>query len=135
MWDKKLLSVYLKPVFTQERMADGELQGFAMMAGAPMDAVIRLLDVGLLAELHDQRIDLLSQFLTGQELSQLVPDVVEMQSEAGAAGTLVNPADTLGNFDGIRLLAAYRQSDSKATPIVPRPAWVPITGRRLSPRR
>jgi hypothetical protein len=38
---------------------------------------------------------------------------------AGTAGTLVNPADTLGNRDGIRLLAAYRQGDAKATPIVP----------------
>jgi hypothetical protein len=32
---------------------------------------------------------------------------------------LVSPTDTLGNTDGIRLLAAYRQSDPKATPIVP----------------
>jgi hypothetical protein len=38
---------------------------------------------------------------------------------AGSAGTLVNPTDTLGNTDGIRLLAAYRQNDPKATPIVP----------------
>ena len=38
---------------------------------------------------------------------------------AGTAGTLVNPTDTLGNTDGIRLLAAYRQGDPKATPIVP----------------
>jgi hypothetical protein len=38
---------------------------------------------------------------------------------AGTAGTLVNPTDTLGNKDGIRLLAAYRQGDAKATPIVP----------------
>jgi hypothetical protein len=38
---------------------------------------------------------------------------------AGTAGTLVNPTDTRGNTDGIRLLAAYRQGDAKATPIVP----------------
>jgi hypothetical protein len=38
---------------------------------------------------------------------------------AGTAGTLVNPTDTLGNTDGIRLLAAYRAGDPKATPIVP----------------
>ena len=38
---------------------------------------------------------------------------------AGTAGTLVNPTDTLGNTDGIRLLATYRQDDAKATPIVP----------------
>jgi TRAP transporter TAXI family solute receptor len=45
--ESDFLPVYLKPVFTQERMADGQLQGFAMMAGAPMEAVTRLLDVGL----------------------------------------------------------------------------------------
>ena len=38
---------------------------------------------------------------------------------AGTAGTLVNPTDTLGNRDGIRLLAAYLAGDAKATPIVP----------------
>jgi hypothetical protein len=38
---------------------------------------------------------------------------------AGDANVLVNPTDTLGNFDGIRLLAAYRTDDTKATPIVP----------------
>jgi hypothetical protein len=38
---------------------------------------------------------------------------------AGEPNVLVSPADTLGNPDGIRLLAAYRTDDSKATPIVP----------------
>ena len=38
---------------------------------------------------------------------------------ASASNVLVNPTDTLGNSDGIRLLAAYRTDDSKATPIVP----------------
>jgi len=38
---------------------------------------------------------------------------------AGEANVLVNPTDTLGNADSIRLLAAYRTDDTKATPIVP----------------
>ena len=38
---------------------------------------------------------------------------------AGDSDVLVNPTDTLGNDDGIRLLAAYRTGDAKATPIVP----------------
>ncbi|MDB4575616.1 Ig-like domain-containing protein [bacterium] len=38
---------------------------------------------------------------------------------AGDSDVLVSPTDTLGNDDGIRLLAAYRTGDSKATPIVP----------------
>jgi uncharacterized protein len=39
--------VYLKPVFTQDKMVTNELQGFSMMAGAPMKAVTQLSDIGL----------------------------------------------------------------------------------------
>ncbi len=38
---------------------------------------------------------------------------------AGDANVLVNPTDSSGVTDGIRLLAAYRTNDAKATPIVP----------------
>jgi hypothetical protein len=38
---------------------------------------------------------------------------------AGDPNVLVNPTDTLGNSDGIRLLAAYRTNDSRAAAIVP----------------
>ena len=38
---------------------------------------------------------------------------------AGDPNVLVSPTDVLGNVDGIRLLAAYRTNDAKATPIVP----------------
>lgn len=39
--------VHLKPVFTHDKMAQNEIQGFAMMAGAPMEAVTQLSDIGL----------------------------------------------------------------------------------------
>jgi TRAP transporter TAXI family solute receptor len=39
--------VYLKPMFTQEKMSRGDVQGFAMMAGTPMEAFTRLSAVGL----------------------------------------------------------------------------------------
>ena len=42
-----LLPQYLKPVFTEDKMKDGQLQGFAMMAGTPMVAVTKLLPVGV----------------------------------------------------------------------------------------
>jgi TRAP transporter TAXI family solute receptor len=45
--EKDLLPVYLKPVFTFDKMANNELQGFVMMAGAPMEAVLQLSDIGL----------------------------------------------------------------------------------------
>lgn len=45
--EEDLRPQYLKPVFTEDKMRDGELDGFAMMAGAPMAAVTRLLPVGL----------------------------------------------------------------------------------------
>lgn len=47
MTEKDLLPVYLKPVFTHDKMISGELQGFVMMAGAPMEAVSQLLDIGV----------------------------------------------------------------------------------------
>jgi len=47
MSEKDLLPVYLKPVFTHSKMVSGELQGFAMMAGAPTAAVSRLLNIGI----------------------------------------------------------------------------------------
>lgn len=45
--EKDLFPVYLKPVFTQDKMVSGELQGFVMMAGVPMEAVTRISDIGI----------------------------------------------------------------------------------------
>jgi len=45
--EKDLRPVYLKPVFTENKMISGELQGFVMMAGAPMEAVLKLSDIGI----------------------------------------------------------------------------------------
>lgn len=45
--EKDFLSQYLKPAFTEDKMRNGQLDGFAMMAGVPMAAVTRLLPVGL----------------------------------------------------------------------------------------
>jgi TRAP transporter TAXI family solute receptor len=47
MTENDLLPVYLKPVFTHEKIINGELQGFVMMAGAPMAAVSQLSSVGI----------------------------------------------------------------------------------------
>jgi len=45
--EKNLKPVYLKPVFTHDKIVKGELQGFVMMAGAPMEAVSQLLNKGV----------------------------------------------------------------------------------------
>ncbi len=45
--EKDMLPVYLKPVFTQDKMINGELQGFVMMAGAPMESILSLTDIGI----------------------------------------------------------------------------------------
>ncbi|MBU1696210.1 MAG: TAXI family TRAP transporter solute-binding subunit, partial [Proteobacteria bacterium] len=45
--EKDLKPVYLKPVFTQDKIVSGELQGFVMMAGVPMEAVTQLLSTGI----------------------------------------------------------------------------------------
>jgi TRAP transporter TAXI family solute receptor len=47
MNENDLLPVYLKPVFTHEKIISGELQGFVMMAGAPMAAVSKLSNIGI----------------------------------------------------------------------------------------
>ncbi len=47
MSENDFLSVYLKPVFTHDKIISGELDGFVMMAGTPMDAVSQLTDIGI----------------------------------------------------------------------------------------
>jgi len=47
MTEADLLPVYLKPVFTHEKMINGEIQGFVMMAGTPMKAVSQLMGSGI----------------------------------------------------------------------------------------
>jgi TRAP transporter TAXI family solute receptor len=47
MTEKDLQPVYLKPVFTHDKIISGDLQGFVMMAGAPMAAVSQLSHVGI----------------------------------------------------------------------------------------
>jgi hypothetical protein len=47
MNENDLQPVYLKPVFTQDKMIKGDLQGFVMMAGAPMKAVTELSGIGI----------------------------------------------------------------------------------------
>ncbi len=45
--ENDLEPVYLKPVFTKGKMISGELQGFVMMAGTPMEAVQVLSGIGV----------------------------------------------------------------------------------------
>lgn len=45
--ENDLNPVYLKPVFTHEKIKSGKLQGFVMMAGVPMEAISSLEDIGL----------------------------------------------------------------------------------------
>jgi uncharacterized protein len=47
MNEKDLHPVYLKPVYTHDKMVSGALQGFVMMAGHPMEAVTLLTDTGI----------------------------------------------------------------------------------------
>lgn len=47
MTENDLIPLYLKPVFTHEKIEDGQIHGFVMMAGAPMAAVTELHDTGV----------------------------------------------------------------------------------------
>lgn len=44
--EKDFNPVYLKPEFTTERLAEGKLQGFCLMAGTPAKAVLDIFDSG-----------------------------------------------------------------------------------------
>lgn len=45
--ENDLLPLYLKPAFTEDKMKNGQLQGFAIMAGVPNVAVSKLFDTGI----------------------------------------------------------------------------------------
>jgi uncharacterized protein len=45
--ESDLQPLYLKPAFTEDKMRDGQLQGFAIMAGTPNVAVSKLAEVGV----------------------------------------------------------------------------------------
>ncbi len=60
--EKDLLPVYLKPVFTREKMLAGDLDGFAMMAGVPMEAVSELSRIGVsLVPIKDEFLDKINE--------------------------------------------------------------------------
>jgi TRAP transporter TAXI family solute receptor len=45
--ENDFVPLYLKPIFTREKMKNGQLQGFVMMAGTPMTALTDLYDIGV----------------------------------------------------------------------------------------
>ncbi len=47
MKEDEMQPLYLKPVFTQNKIINHQLDGFVMMAGAPMAAVMQLYDEGI----------------------------------------------------------------------------------------
>lgn len=47
MSEDRMDAVYLKPVFTLNRMTSGDIQGFAMMSGTPMAAVLDISRIGI----------------------------------------------------------------------------------------
>ncbi len=47
MTENDLIPLYLKPVFTHDKIAGGQIDGFVMMAGAPMAAVTDLQNTGV----------------------------------------------------------------------------------------
>lgn len=47
MTENDLFPLYLKPVFTHDKLQNGQLQGFVNMAGVPMGAVTQLLETGI----------------------------------------------------------------------------------------
>lgn len=45
--EKDFFPVYLKPVFTHDKLRNGQIDGFVIMAGTPADAVSQISDIGI----------------------------------------------------------------------------------------
>jgi uncharacterized protein len=56
--ENDLLPLFLKPAFTEDKIRNGQLQGFALMAGVPSIAVSKLADTGVTLLPIDQEIAL-----------------------------------------------------------------------------
>jgi len=83
MTETDLEPQYLKPVFTREKMKDGRLQGFVMMAGAPMDAVVDLIDTGVtLVPIEPSRADEINR-----QFQYLYPGKIEKNTYPGIPET------------------------------------------------
>jgi hypothetical protein len=81
--EKDLLPQYLKPVFTEDKMRDGQLQGFAMMAGTPMAAMTTLLPVGVQLLAIEPAI----AEKINKKYPYLIPGMIEKDAYPGIAGT------------------------------------------------
>lgn len=81
--ENDLLPQYLKPVFTEDKMKDGQLQGFAMMGGTPMAAVNRLLPVGV----HLLAIDTTVAWKINKKYPYLTPGKIEKDEYHGIPET------------------------------------------------
>ncbi|MHC1727427.1 MAG: TAXI family TRAP transporter solute-binding subunit [Syntrophobacteraceae bacterium] len=81
--EKEMLPIYLKPEFTYDKMRNGELDGFAIMAGAPIEAVTRISDIGL------NLLPILPEIasLINEKFPYLVPGVLPADVYPGVAMT------------------------------------------------
>ena len=95
MNENDLLPVYLKPVFTHEKIISGELQGFVMMAGAPMAAVSQLSNIGIslvpiLPEFADRIESKYPYLVPGQIPANVYPGIPEISTIQVHALLVVN---------------------------------------------
>lgn len=95
MSEQDIQPVYLKPVFTHDKMMRGTLQGFVMMAGAPMAAVTQLMKAGVsLVPIADKPIETINArypYLVGGAVGAGVyPGIPETQTIQVYALLVVN---------------------------------------------
>jgi len=89
MTEKDFQPIYLKPVFTSDRMKNNDLQGFVIMAGAPVKAVSQLMPVGV--------------FLV--PISQEVGNEIEKQYPYLVPGTI--PADVYEDVAAVSTIEVF----------------------------
>lgn len=87
MSENDLQPLYLKPAFTEDKMKSGQLQGFAIMAGAPNAAVSKLHDTGVtllpvdpsVAAVISQQYKYLAPAKIGKDVYRDVPEIPTLE--------------------------------------------------------
>ncbi|MFA5902667.1 MAG: TAXI family TRAP transporter solute-binding subunit [Desulfobacula sp.] len=83
MTEKDFFPIYLKPVFTEEKIISGDLHGFVIMAGTPVDAVTKLIISGISLVPIDRNIaekihQAYPYLIPGVIPSQVYPDIPDI---------------------------------------------------------
>ena len=81
--ENDLNPVYLKPVFSNDKMARGELDGFVAMTGMPMEAITKIANVGIFMVPIDRK----KMEQINARFQYLVPGIIPADTYSGVPDT------------------------------------------------